>query len=50
MHFRTASITRDMRYRLLLINYANRYWVSKAAVKYKPPGIMGKWNAAPPKK
>ena len=39
-----------MRYRLLLINYANRYWVSKAAVKYKPPGIMGKWNAAPPPK
>ena len=48
MHFRTASITRDMRYRLLLINYANRYWVSKAAVKYKPPGIMGNCNAAPP--
>ena len=30
-----ASITQDMRYRLSLINYANRYGVSKAAVKYK---------------
>ena len=30
-----ASITQDMRYHLSLINYANRYGVSKAAVKYK---------------
>ena len=35
MYFRMASITQDMRYRLSLINYANRYGVSKAAVKYK---------------
>lgn len=30
-----TSITQDMRYRLSLINYANKYGVSKAAVKYK---------------
>lgn len=32
---RMTSITQDMRYRLSLINYANKYGVSKAAVKYK---------------
>ena len=30
-----ASITQDMRYRLSLIKYADKYGVSKAAVKYK---------------
>lgn len=30
-----ASITQDMRYRLSLITYANRYGVSNAARKYK---------------
>ncbi len=30
-----ASITQDMRYRLSLIRYAEKYGVSKAAVKYK---------------
>lgn len=30
-----TSITQDMKYRLSLINYANKYGVSKAAVKYK---------------
>lgn len=30
-----TSITQDIRYRLSLINYANKYGVSKAAVKYK---------------
>ena len=30
-----ASITQDMRYRLSLINYANSFGVTKAAVKYK---------------
>lgn len=30
-----ASITRDIRYRLSLIKYAERYGVTKAAVKYK---------------
>ena len=30
-----ASITQDMRYRLSLIRYAQKYGVSKAAVKYK---------------
>ena len=30
-----TSIRQDMRYRLSLINYANKYGVSKAAVKYK---------------
>ena len=30
-----TSITQDMRYRLSLINYANKFGVSKAAVKYK---------------
>lgn len=30
-----ASITQDMRFRLSLINYANRYGVSNAARKYK---------------
>lgn len=30
-----TSITQDMRYRLSLINYANKYGVSKAAAKYK---------------
>lgn len=32
---RMTSITQDMRYRLSLINYANKFGVSKAAVKYK---------------
>ena len=35
MYFRMASITQDMRYRLSLIRYAQKYGVSKAAVKYK---------------
>ena len=35
MYFRMASITQDMRYRLSLIKYAERYGVTKAAVKYK---------------
>lgn len=35
MYFRMASITQDMRYRLSLINYADRYGVSNAAQKYK---------------
>ncbi len=30
-----ASITQDMRYRLSLIKYAEKYGVSKATVKYK---------------
>ncbi len=30
-----ASITQDIRYRLLLIHYAERYGVSNAAKKYK---------------
>lgn len=30
-----TSITQDMRYRLSLIHYANRYGVSNAARKYK---------------
>lgn len=30
-----ATITQDMRHRLSLINYADKYSVSKAAVKYK---------------
>lgn len=30
-----ATITQDMRYRLSLINYAQRYGVTKTAVKYK---------------
>lgn len=30
-----ASITQDMRYRLSLIHYADKYGVSKAAVRYK---------------
>ena len=30
-----ASITQDMRYRLSLIHYAEKYGVSKAAIKYK---------------
>ena len=30
-----ATITQDMRYRLSLINYAEKYGVTKAAVKYK---------------
>ena len=33
-----ASITQDMRYRLSLIKYAEKYGVSKAAIKYKPTG------------
>ena len=32
---RMASITQDMRYRLLLINYANKHGVTEAAIKYK---------------
>ena len=35
MYFRMASITQDMRYRLSLIKYAEKYGVSKAAIKYK---------------
>lgn len=31
----TTTITQDMRYRLSLINYAQKYGVSKAAIKYK---------------
>ena len=30
-----ASITQDMKYRLSLINYAEKYGVTKAAIKYK---------------
>ena len=30
-----ATITQDMRYRLSLIHYAEKYGVTKAAVKYK---------------
>ncbi len=30
-----ATITQDMRYRLSLISYAQKYGVSKAASKYK---------------
>lgn len=30
-----ASITQDMKYRLSLIKYAERYGVTKAAIKYK---------------
>ena len=29
------TITQDMRYRLSLIKYAERYGVTKAAIKYK---------------
>lgn len=35
MYFRMASITQDMRYRLSLIKYADRFGVTKAAIKYK---------------
>lgn len=35
MYFRMASITQDMRFRLSLIKYAERYGVSNAARKYK---------------
>lgn len=31
-----ATITQDMRYRLSLIKYAERFGVTKAAIKYKP--------------
>ena len=34
-HFRMASITQDMRFRLALIKYADNYGVSKAATRYK---------------
>ena len=30
-----ATITQDMRFRLSLIHYAQKYGVTKAAVKYK---------------
>ena len=30
-----ASITQDMRFRLSLIKYADKYGVTRAAVKYK---------------
>ena len=30
-----ASITQDMRFRLSLINYADKFGVTKAAIKYK---------------
>ena len=30
-----ASITQDMRYRLSLIKYAEKFGVTKAAIKYK---------------
>ena len=30
-----ASITQDMRFRLSLINYAEKYGVTKATIKYK---------------
>lgn len=33
--YRMASITQDMRYRLSLIRFAEKYGVSKAAIKYK---------------
>ncbi|WP_330572308.1 helix-turn-helix domain-containing protein [Petralouisia muris] len=32
---RMASITQDTRYRLSLIRYAEKYGITKAAVKYK---------------
>lgn len=34
-HFRMASITQDMRFRLALIKYSDKYGVSKAAARYK---------------
>lgn len=30
-----ATITQDMKYRLSLIKYANKFGVTKAAIKYK---------------
>ena len=30
-----ASITQDMRYRLSIIKYADKFGVTKAAIKYK---------------
>lgn len=33
-----TTITQDMRYRLSLIKYADRFGVTKAAVKYKTNG------------
>ena len=33
--FRMTSITQDMKYRLSLIRYAEKYGVTKAAIKYK---------------
>ena len=30
-----TSITQDMRFRLSLLNYAEKYGVTKAAIKYK---------------
>ncbi len=30
-----ATITQDMQYRLSLIKYAERFWVTKAAIKFK---------------
>ncbi len=35
VYSRMASITQDMRYRLSLIKYSEKYGVSKAAIKYK---------------
>ena len=34
-HFRMASITQDMRIRLAVIDYSNKYGVTKAARRYK---------------
>ena len=48
-----ATITQDMRYRLSLIHYAEKYGVTKAAVKYKTnrqsftagnAALMALWN------
>ena len=41
-----ASITQDMRYRLSLIRYAEKYGVTKAAIKYKTNRqYIYRWNA-----
>ena len=42
-----ATITQDMRYRLSLIKYAEKFGVTKAAIKYKTSGrFLGQTHAA----
>jgi len=42
-----ASITQDMRFRLALIKYADKYGISKAGARYKTNRqYIYRWNAA----